>query len=74
MNMSSFRDQKKFIEALKRYERKMNLEEKNKFKMILTRDKDEEDLDSLTFADLKELYNKYYVNREKKSLDDLFKK
>jgi len=42
--------------------------------MIVSRDKDEEDLDSLAFADLSELYTKYYVNREKKSLDDLFKK
>jgi hypothetical protein len=74
MNMSIFRDQKKFIEALKRYESKMDLKEKNNFKMIVARDKDEEDLDTLAFADLKELYEKYYVNREKISLDDLFKK
>jgi len=72
--MDSFRNQKKFIEALMRYERKMDKKEQETFRMIVSRDKDEEDLDSLAFADLSELYTKYYVNREKKSLDDLFKK
>ncbi|MBU0473362.1 MAG: hypothetical protein KKF62_04300 [Bacteroidetes bacterium] len=72
--MNSFRDQKKFIEALVRYERKMDPKEREIFRLIVDRDKDEEDLDSLSFADLTELYTKYYVNREKKSLDDLFKK
>lgn len=72
--MNSFRDQKKFIEALVRYERKMDPKERETFRMIVDRDKEEEDLDSLSFADLTELYVKYYVNREKKSLDDLFKK
>ena len=42
--------------------------------MIVARDKDEEDLDSLAFADLRELYEKYYVSREKPNLDNLFKK
>jgi len=72
--MNSFRDQKKFIEALMRYERKMDSKEREIFRMIVCRDKDEEDLDSLAFSDLSELYTKYYVNREKKNLDDLFKK
>ena len=72
--MDSFRNQKKFIEALMRYERKMDKKEQETFRMIVSRDKDEEDLDSLAFADLSELYTKYYVNREKKNLDDLFKK
>jgi len=72
--MNSFRDQKKFIEALMRYERKMDSKEREIFRMIVSRDKDEEDLDSLAFSDLSELYTKYYVNREKKSLDDLYKK
>ncbi|PIQ11265.1 MAG: hypothetical protein COW71_00990 [Ignavibacteriales bacterium CG18_big_fil_WC_8_21_14_2_50_31_20] len=72
--MNSFRDQKKFIEALMRYERKMDSKEREIFRMIVSRDKDEEDLDSLAFSDLSELYTKYYVNREKKNLDDLFKK
>ena len=72
--MDSFRNQKKFIEALMRYERKMDKKEQETFRMIVSRDKDEEDLDSLAFSDLSELYTKYYVNREKKNLDDLFKK
>jgi len=72
--MNSFRDQKKFIEELMRYERKMDSKEKEIFRMIVIRDKEEEDLDSVAFAELSELHTKYYVNREKRSLDDLFKK
>ena len=72
--MSSYRDQKNFIEALKRYENKMDEKERSFFSTTLKRDKDEEDLDSISFSKLKELYTKYYVNRKKPSLDDLFKK
>lgn len=72
--MSSYRDQKNFIEALKRYESKMSSKEQDIFKMIVKRDKDDEDLDSIAFGNLKELYTKYYVNRQKPNLDDLFKK
>lgn len=72
--MSSYRDQKIFIDALKRYEPKMSSKEQDIFKMIVKRDKDEEDLDSIAFTNLKELYTKYHVNRKKPNLDDLFKK
>jgi len=72
--MSSYRDQKNFIESLKRYENKMNEKEHSFFSITVKRDKDEEDLDSISFGKLKELYTKYYVNRKKPSLDDLFKK
>jgi len=72
--MYSFRDQKKFIEALKRFEIKMEGKEREFFSSVVKRDKDEEDLDSISFSKLKELYEKYYVNRKKPNLDDLFKK
>jgi hypothetical protein len=72
--MSSYRDQKNFIDALKRYENKMDEKERSFFSITLKRDKDEEDLDSISFVKLKELYTKYYVNRKKPNLDDLFKK
>jgi hypothetical protein len=71
--MSSYRDQKNFIDALKRYEQKMSSKEQDIFKMIVKRDKDDEDLDSVSFGNLKELYTKYYVNRKKPNLDNLFK-
>jgi hypothetical protein len=70
----SYRDQKKYVETLRRYERKMKGKDAEDFKMISKRHKDDEDLNKETFQRLKELYEKYYVNREKKNFDDLFKK
>ncbi len=67
-------DQKKYFEALRRYERKFTSEELKSYKMMLKRHKDDEDLDNVTFKKLESLYIKYFKNREKPSLDDLFKK
>ena len=64
--MHSYIEQKKYIESLQRYERKMTPKEQEFFKMTVKRQKDDEDLDSISFAKLKELYDKYYVNRKKK--------
>jgi hypothetical protein len=70
----SYRDQKKYFEQLKRYERKFSSDEKKEYSMFLKRHKDDEDLDSISFAKLKKLYEKYYVNRVKKDFIDPFKK
>ncbi len=70
----SYRDQKKYFEKLKRYERHFEPKEKLDFKMLLKRHKDDEDLDRLSLERLKVLYEKYYVQREKRSFDDIFKK
>jgi hypothetical protein len=67
-------DQKKYFEALKRYEAKFTSEELKNYKMFFKRHKDDEDLDNLSFQKLKDLYTKYYVNREKIDINDLFKK
>ncbi len=72
--MSSSRDQKKYIDSLKRFERKMDKNELYIFQMLVKRIKDDEDLDSISFKKLSTLYEKYYTNRPKKSLDNLFKK
>jgi hypothetical protein len=68
------RDQVKYFEVLRRYERKFNPKELEDYKMLLLRHKDDEDLDKQSMERLKLLYEKYYVNREKKSYDDIFKK
>jgi hypothetical protein len=68
----SSREQKKYFEALKRYEKKFDEKESYDFKMFLKRDKDDEDLDKLSLEKLKALYEKYYVNREKKNFDSYF--
>lgn len=68
-----FREQKKYLSALKRYERKMESKELQDYKMLVIRDKMEEDLDKLSMERLKSYYEKYYVNRERKDYSDFFK-
>jgi len=67
-------DQKRYIEVLTRYERKFTPEESKDFKMFVKRHKDDEDLDNISFNKLKDLYTKYYKNREKPDINQLFKK
>ena len=67
-------DQKNYIATLKRYEKKMDRDEREMYRMFVKRHKDDEDLDNISFGKLKDLYTKYYTNREKKNFDHLFKK
>jgi hypothetical protein len=68
------REQRKYFEALQRYEKKFEDRELYDYKMFLKRHKDDEDLDKLSLAKLKALYEKYYVNREKRNYDVYFTK
>ena len=70
----SYRDQKKYFETLRRYERKMKGKDGDNYKLLLKRHKDDEDLDKESMETLKDLYERYHVNREKKSYDHIFKK
>ncbi len=70
----AFRDQQKYLESLRRYEKKFNREETEMYKMFQKMHKDEEDFDSVSFKKLKELYDKYYVPADRSKLDNLFKK
>ncbi len=70
----SRRNQKKFFDDLKRFERKFDKKESDEYKILLQRHKDDEDLDKLSMERLKALHVKYYVNREKKNFDQYFKK
>ncbi len=70
----AFREQKKYLEALKGFERKFDRKESEEFKMFLKRDKDDEDFDTVSIRRLKELYDKYYVPPDRSKLDALFKK
>lgn len=69
----SYRKQKKYLEILKRYERKMDQKELERYKMMIKRDKMEEDLDKLSLGFLEELHQKYHVNRVKPNYDHIFK-
>ncbi|MBU1099504.1 MAG: hypothetical protein KKA84_03790 [Bacteroidetes bacterium] len=70
----SKRDQIKYFEVLKRYERKFDRKESDDYKMLLKRHKDDEDLDSLSMGRLEKLHEKYHASRVRPSLDHLFKK
>jgi hypothetical protein len=69
-----YREQGKYIDALKNFEKKMTYEELKDFRMLKKRHTDDEDLDSLSLKRLKGYYEKYYVNREKKNYDLYFTK
>lgn len=67
-------DQRNYFDKLKQFERKFTSMELKEYKMFFKRYKDDEDLDNLSFNKLKDLYVKYYENREKPDLSNLFKK
>jgi len=68
----SSREQKDCFAILKRYERKFDVRELDDYKMLIKRHKDDEDLDKLSMQRLKNLYEKYHINREKKNYDQFF--
>jgi len=70
----SYRDQQKYIETLKRYERKFDSKEAEEFKMFLKMHKDEEEFDTISLTRLKEMYDKYNVPVDKSKYDSFFKK
>lgn len=70
----SYRDQIKYLETLQRFERKMDLKEKEELKMFVKRHKDEEEFDSVSMKRLKELYDKYNIPVDKSKYDAFFKK
>ena len=70
----SFRDQQKYLDVLKKYERNFSYEDKIAFDMFIKRQKDDEDFDTISMKKLKDLHDKYYKPADKSKFDDLFKK
>jgi hypothetical protein len=70
----SYREQQKYIEVLKKYERNLDKKETEEFKMFLKRQKDDEDFDTLSMKRLKELHDKYNKPVDKSKYDSFFKK
>ena len=70
----SFREQQKYLDTLKKYERKFDRKEADDYKMFLKMHKDDEDFDSLSLKRLKEIYDKYNVPVDKSKYDSFFKK
>ena len=56
-------EQHKIIETLKDYMHKMRGRDLDEFEMIRKRDRDDEELDTLTMHRLSELYNQYVPAR-----------
>jgi hypothetical protein len=72
--MYSHRDQKKYLDALKKYERSFTRQEYDEYKMFVKRDKDEEEFDSIAMKRLKELHDKYHKPVDTSKYDKFFKK
>jgi hypothetical protein len=72
--MSSHREQKKFLEVLKKYERNLTAKEYDEYKMLIKRDKDDDEFDTVTMKRLKELHDKYYKPVDTSKYDKFFKK
>lgn len=70
----SFRDQAKYLDFLKKFERKFDRKEADEFKMFLKMHKDEEEFDSVTMKRLKALYDKYNTPTDRSKYDAFFKK
>ncbi len=70
----SFREQQKYLEFLKKCEKKFTPKELEEYKMFVKRHKDDEDFDTISMSRLKNLYDKYYEKKDISRLDDLFKK
>jgi hypothetical protein len=70
----SYRDQKKYLEYLRRFDRKFTRDESETYKIFVKMDKDEEEFDSVSMKKLKDLYDKYYTSVDKSKYDAFFKK
>jgi len=70
----AFRDQQKYLDELRKYEKKFNRDELEDYKMFMKMHKDEEEFDSVTLQQLQELYEKYYEPVDKHKYDAFFKR
>ena len=53
---------------------KMSAEERQAFEMMVKRDRDDEDLDSLTMMKLKQLHTKFFPKHSNQDIDDAWNK
>ena len=67
-------EQRKMIQRLKQVTLRMSSSERQVFDMMAKRDHDDEELDSLTMARLKQLHAKFYPAHSKQGVEDAWKK
>ena len=72
--MSSYREQKKYLDVLKKYERNFTRQENDEYKLFVKRDKDDDEFDTVTMKRLKELHDKYHKPVDTSKYDKFFKK
>jgi hypothetical protein len=67
-------EQRKMIQKLKSVVMKMSADERRVFEMMAKRDRDDEELDSLTMARLRQLQGKFFPKHSKQDLEDAWNK
>ena len=67
-------EQHKIIQELKDYLSKMSSTDRYDFEMFQKRDKDDEELDALSMSKLEAMHARYIVRKNKKDIEELFKK
>jgi hypothetical protein len=67
-------EQRKMVQRLKQMMAKMTSDERHAFEMMSKRDRDDEELDALTMAKLKQLHDKFFPKHSKQALEDIWKK
>jgi len=72
--MSSYREQKKYLETLKKYEKNFTRQESDEYKLFIKRDKDDDEFDTVSMKRLKELLDKYHKPVDTSKYDKFFKK
>jgi len=72
--VSSYREQKKYLEVLKKYERNFTRQENDEYKLFVKRDKDDDEFDTVSMKRLKGLHDKYHKSVDTSKYDKFFKK
>jgi len=67
-------EQNKMVQKLKSVVMKMSADERRSFEMMAKRDRDDEELDSLTMTKLKHLHGKFFPKHSKQDLEDAWNK
>ena len=67
-------EQRKMVQRLKQVINKMKSSDRQSFEMMVKRDHDDEELDSLTMAKLKQLHEKFFPKNSKQALEDKWNK
>ncbi|MEK6756060.1 MAG: hypothetical protein AABZ02_07910 [Bacteroidota bacterium] len=67
-------EQHRMIQDLKDYVSKMGRQDQYDFEMFMKRDKDDEELDSLSYKKLEEMHKRYVVRKTKADIEAMLKK